>query len=166
MDLPNILNSKGSAAAAAAAAEQQLQQQLADAARANGRSTMSNPGSERGISPHMSNRGENSQPLHAITNMANSPRFSDPQTFHQALGMVPRSIPNGSLQYDYDASQDHMQQQLSYDMASAPRPNDAGGQGKAFACSSCGKGFARRSDLARHGKHATPPFDSSLLICR
>ena len=26
---------------------------------------------------------------------------------------------------------------------------------KAFACSTCGKGFARRSDLARHGKKIT-----------
>jgi hypothetical protein len=31
----------------------------------------------------------------------------------------------------------------------AARPQPA----KAFACTACAKGFARRSDLARHGKH-------------
>jgi hypothetical protein len=35
----------------------------------------------------------------------------------------------------------HLQQ------SQAPQPPSKG-----FACSSCGKGFARRSDLSRHGK--------------
>ena len=51
-----------------------------------------------------------------------------------------------------------MQQQQQNDQREAG-PDDSGtsrqnsnGSVKAFACNTCGKGFARRSDLARHGK--------------
>lgn len=36
---------------------------------------------------------------------------------------------------------------------------------KAFACTTCGKGFARRSDLARHGKYPPLPLRIFQLIC-
>ena len=46
---------------------------------------------------------------------------------------------------------------------SAQGGRQAGGDNtapKAFPCGTCGKGFARRSDLARHGK-----IESELSIC-
>jgi hypothetical protein len=42
------------------------------------------------------------------------------------------------------------QQALADDNFGAMRPKNEGAP-KAFACSTCSKGFARRSDLARHG---------------
>lgn len=43
------------------------------------------------------------------------------------------------------------QQELSGPNGNNQRHGSNGGV-KAFACTTCGKGFARRSDLARHGK--------------
>lgn len=45
------------------------------------------------------------------------------------------------------------QQSLAEDNFGAMRPKNEGAL-KTFACSTCSKGFARRSDLARHGKKA------------
>jgi hypothetical protein len=38
------------------------------------------------------------------------------------------------------------------------------GPPKAFACSTCGKGFARRSDLARHGKELGPQHQNVVTL--
>lgn len=53
----------------------------------------------------------------------------------------------------------YMQQQEQRNNQGEAGPDDSGssrqnsnGSVKAFACTTCGKGFARRSDLARHGK--------------
>ena len=63
-----------------------------------------------------------------------------------------------------------MQQQQQIDQREAG-PDDSGssrqnsnGSVKAFACNTCGKGFARRSDLARHGKDTRSSSSVVLLI--
>lgn len=49
------------------------------------------------------------------------------------------------------------QHAVAEDNFGAMRPKNEGAP-KAFACSTCSKGFARRSDLARHGKIAASFF--------
>ena len=134
MDIGNILNTKGNAAAAAAAAEAQLRQQLEDAAQMTAR-TNSDLGSDR------SSSSNHQQPLHQMTNIPSNMAYPSPSQ-QQGLQMVSNSFMPGTLHDDgYHPNAD----------GSASRPNSDGAP-KQFACSSCGKGFARRSDLARHGK--------------
>ncbi|KAI9814649.1 MAG: hypothetical protein M1827_003205 [Pycnora praestabilis] len=143
MDITTILNNKGPAAAAAA--EQQLQQQLAQAAQASGRSP-SDTGSERGGSPHASEHSSryssrSAQPLHVMSNVPNGMRYPSPPSIQTPLpmlqnGYVQNPVPdNGYIQNEVPVS---------------VRPSSGESSHKAFSCQNCGKGFARRSDLARH----------------
>ena len=139
MDLPNILNSK-SPCAATAAAEQQIQQHLVEVAHGNGRS-YSETGSERGLSPHLRSRHS----LHDISNMADAGRFASSPHLQQSMPMLSDAfLPHdGGSENGYDGQQDEQ-------LHGGPRSSEHG-VAKAFACSTCKKGFARRSDLARHG---------------
>lgn len=146
MDLPSLLNTKGPVAMA----EHRLHQPLAEATqgRASG-------GPDRGLSPHMSDHSSkfSSRPdhhrLHLTTNMSPSSHFSEsPQVLHQ-FNMVPNPYPTPTTSYDTEYSSittDDGRPRGPTSATSEPTPV------KAFACSTCGKGFARRSDLARHGK--------------
>lgn len=74
------------------------------------------------------------------------------------------SFPQSSISQQelyYQQQQHHQQQQQQqqfiHQQQQAPvrgpgRPSSGDPQTKAFPCSTCGKGFARRSDLARHGE--------------
>ena len=134
MDIDTILNTQGSAAAAAAAADAQLRLQLEQAAQMNGR-TNSDIGSDR------SSNSSHKQSFHQMSNYpANMtyPSSAQPQSSQiMSNGFLP-----GDAQVDgYAQSAD----------SNPGRPANDGAP-KAFACSTCAKGFARRSDLARHGK--------------
>lgn len=148
MDITNILNTKGAAAAAAAAgpnADQQLRDQLAHAA-ANSHS-MSETASDRGVSPHGSEHSSRySGPgmnMNSMNGMNGQMRYPSPTAMQSPLPMLQGYRPENG----FDSP---MMQQ---DMSRAPgrQPSDGNVAPKAFPCSTCNKGFARRSDLARHG---------------
>lgn len=107
---------------------------------------MSDTGSERGNSPHDSERSQYSAPRYNHLGAMNggSPhdmRYPSPSAMQASMPMIPQQayrLDNGYM--------NGMQQE------NLTPPRSAVEQVKAFPCSTCGKGFARRSDLARHGK--------------
>ena len=126
----------------------------------NGRIKSEN-GSERGVSPHPSDSSRYSsqqpqQPLPSYPPIPgqhmNGMRYPSPTPMQAPMQMLNNNsyIPNPP---------DHpYAQQPPPDQTQQPggRPANENGPPKAFACSTCGKGFARRSDLARHGKALGP----------
>ena len=153
MDLPNILNDKGPAAAAAAA-EQQLQQHLAEATHSNG-GGYSESGSDQGISP----QSRSCQSLRALSNMGGAGRFPSPPRSQQSISLMPDSFiqPNIAPDNGFGNKYQHDGQQSDQALGGS-RLSDNNGTVKAFACSTCQKGFARRSDLARHGMTPCSPI--------
>jgi hypothetical protein len=84
------------------------------------------------------------------SNMANGMRYPSPTAMQNSMPMLNNN-------YMPNQAPDHYGHQAAPDQQ-VPQPNTNGRQStgesgppKAFACSTCGKGFARRSDLARHG---------------
>ena len=71
----------------------------------------------------------------------------------QQLPMPPTIYADRPFQniYMQQQQQQHNQREDGPDDSGSSRQN-SNGSVKAFACATCGKGFARRSDLARHGK--------------
>lgn len=146
MDIKEIVNSKGpkGAAAAAAAAANGAAQDLHllhSISQANS-IPMSDTGSERGNSPHDSEHSRYSAPrfgqLNGLNGGPNGLRYPSPTAMQNPLPMLqqPFRAENG---FDNSMMQENT------------RPGRPSAEGKAFPCSTCGKGFARRSDLARHG---------------
>lgn len=128
-------------------------------------------GSERSGSPHNADQNPRypSQTPNYNASLAqqltNSLRYTSPsanvpqQTQQQQLnGLMPHSFPQPTPDQSYQQQQSPLggvstppQQDQN---PTEPGRNSTGGSGlpKAFACSTCAKGFARRSDLARHGE--------------
>jgi hypothetical protein len=127
----------------------------------NGRIKSEN-GSERGVSPHPSDSSRYSSqqpqqlpsyppmPTHGMNGM----RYPSPTQMQAPMPMMNSNnyIPSPP---DHTYAQQQQQQQPDPNQQ-VGRPASDTGPPKAFACSTCGKGFARRSDLARHGKELGP----------
>ena len=142
MDLPNILNNRGSAAVAAAV-DQPLHQY-----DVNGHS-ISDAGSERAMSPHVSDSAS------AFPSRSGSqfPSMNMTSGTHlQQYSMVPNPYPTPTESIDSGYAHAQSDDPHVERLQNAQIGSESSSQTKAFACSTCGKGFARRSDLARHGK--------------
>lgn len=144
MDIKQIVNSKGAKGAAAAAANgvgtavQDLHL-LHSISQANS-FPASETGSERGNSPHDSEHSRYSAPRLGQLNGMNGPngmRYPSPTAMQSPLPMMQQPYRSEN---SFDSS---MMQQGRQTPVEAVQ--------KAFPCGTCGKGFARRSDLARHG---------------
>ncbi|KAF1984252.1 ENTH-domain-containing protein [Aulographum hederae CBS 113979] len=165
MELGSILNTKIPAEITAGrqmqydmpynstAHELQPQQHYAHAPYLNGRIKSEN-GSDRGVSPHPSDPSSRysstpAQSMPGYPSMANS--YSNDMRYPSPSQMqVPTPLlntpytPNPPSEASY--GQPHQDQQSQ----NGGRTSTDSGPPKAFACSTCSKGFARRSDLARH----------------
>jgi len=124
----------------------------------NGRIKSEN-GSERGVSPHNSDtasRYSSQAPsLHPgyqqnLGALQNSMRYPSPASLHQQVPMIQHSYHPGQVDGYHSQMQavQAPQEQVQHD--GGRTSTGSTGLPKAFACSTCGKGFARRSDLARH----------------
>jgi hypothetical protein len=129
----------------------------------NGRIKSEN-GSERGVSPHPSDSSRYSsqqpqQPLPSYPAIPpqhiNGMRYPSPSQMQAPMPMLNN---NNYIPTPPDHAYGQQQQQLPDQQVQhqGGRPASDAGPPKAFACSTCGKGFARRSDLARHGKELGP----------
>lgn len=108
--------------------------------------------SERGVSPHPSdNRYQQPQQLGypAMSNGYDQIRYPSPSA--NQMG-----VQNQLLAYNQSQQHDPYAQQAASTPPANGRQVGDSGPPKAFACSTCGKGFARRSDLARHGEQSFP----------
>lgn len=108
---------------------------------------MSDTGSERGNSPHDSEHSRYSAPrygppMNGGVNVApNGMRYPSPTAMQNPLPMLQQPYrPDSSFDSNMMQQENQRLQRQSGDVPAQ----------KAFPCSSCGKGFARRSDLARH----------------
>jgi hypothetical protein len=171
MELDTILNARltayagtGQSFAMQHAMQHEMQQQHFGAPPyMNGRIKSEN-GSERGVSPHPSDssRYSSQQPQQSLPSYPAIPqqhingmhRYPSPSPMQAPMPMLNNNnyIPQPP-EHAYAQQQQVPDQQQQHQ---GGRPASDTGPPKAFACSTCGKGFARRSDLARHGKELGP----------
>ena len=154
MDITTILNSKGPAAAAAA--ENQFSH-LTKSSQINnhmGSETGSEVGNNSDHSSVYSSRS--TKALQALPNMPNGMRYPSPSQLQHPMSMLPSGyqpphlgLENGFVHSQHQDGQHNQGERLN----NPSRTSNGNDSVKAFACTTCSKGFARRSDLARHGKY-------------
>lgn len=147
MDITNMLNKK----AGAAAQVQHLSGTLHDHQHHQLPIVKPEPGMERSASPHGSEQSHYSTP-HSM------PRGYPSPSAMQAPMHIPNPMPAAMQLSGYPdmPNMANMAQMTMPQMPQQPQPQQQ--PTKAYPCSTCGKGFARRSDLARHGRFALCSF--------
>lgn len=144
MDITTMLNSKGPVATS----EIHIQQ-LSKSSQMNVHSLSENNSEMGNNSDHSSGySSKSSKALQAMPHMQNM-RYQSPSQLQHPMPMLVNGYPvlsqeNSNVRY-FPANYDEQN-----NVASRAPGNEGN---KAFACQTCSKGFARRSDLARHGTH-------------
>lgn len=169
MELDSILNARltgftgtGASFAMQHAMQHELQpQHFAGAPYMNGGRIKSENGSERGVSPHPSDssRYSSQQPQQQLPSYPAMPQHNLAGMRYPSPSQMQAPMPMLNNNNYIPSPQDHaygQQQMPDAGQHNGGRPASDTGPPKAFACSTCGKGFARRSDLARHGKKLGP----------
>ena len=95
--------------------------------------------------------------------MAQGVSYNPGPQLQQQTPILPTNYADRPFQNIYMQQQHNDQREDGPDDSGSSRQN-SNGSVKAFACTTCGKGFARRSDLARHGKRTWRLIPVSLLI--
>lgn len=146
MDITTMLNSKGPVTTS----EIHLQH-LSKSSQMNVHNLSENNSEMGNNSDHSSGYSSKSaKALQAMPNMPNM-RYQSPSQLQHPMPMLANGYSNPAL------SQDNSNVRYfpaNYDEQNNVASRAPGNEGnKAFACQTCSKGFARRSDLARHGRH-------------
>ena len=89
--------------------------------------------------------------------------YPSPSQLQDPLSMLGTNYSERSFENMYLPQHQNEHHMSSHDANDSQR-HSSNGAIKAFACTNCGKGFARRSDLARHGKVIPSAFISVMLI--
>ena len=146
MDITTMLNSKGPTAVG-----ELHMQHLSKAHGQNSSETGSEMGNNSDHSSVYSSRS--TKALQAMPNMPNGMRYPSPSQLHHPMSLLSSgySAQNLGLENGYISGQHQDEQQNQADL-SHPGRTPGNEAVKAFACTTCSKGFARRSDLARHGR--------------
>ena len=147
MDITNMLNNKGPAAGPAV--EHAYQPSFMRIVQSHDRSA-SDGGSELESSSEQSSAYSSrpARPLQAMPHLPNAVRYPSPSQPEQPMPLLASGYSTHSLGLENEYTQEHYQDEPGNHPNRSAGGNDAV---KAFACTTCGKGFARRSDLARHG---------------
>ena len=162
MDITKVLNGKGPAAAAAA--ERQLQQQLSQAVHSNAQ-TAPDPRLQHAILPSsypVRQAARSGQPIQVLSNGSSGDLY---QYSTQLQQPIPASVLNSSHQQPRFYESQVVQHRTLRPLSDNSEQLSANEPLKAFACMTCSKGFARRSDLARHGKGFSVSLKSGFLLC-
>ena len=88
--------------------------------------------------------------------------YPSPSQLQDPLSMLGTNYSDRPFESMYLPQHQNEHHMSSHDDNDSQR-HSSNGAIKAFACTNCGKGFARRSDLARHGKVIPSAFTTALL---